>query len=409
MLGPSGIIPPMSETPEQPTVTERDAPWVQLRSAMYRTFIYQKMVKEASPGARAGDCVAVYDRNGELFGRGLYNPNSAITLRMLTFDATPIDESFWREALGRAVGLRRDVLRLDDVSDAYRLVHAEGDELSGLVVDRYRDILSISVYSHGMWRALDALLPPLHETAGTTHHVVQVDERVQKQEGFAAKVIRSDGAPSEVNVTEHGVRFKVRFDIGHKTGFFCDQRDNRRRLASMASGAEVLDLCCYGGGFGVYSMAIGNAKAATCVDLDEDAVALARKNANLNQLRVDTVQADAFTYMRQMQANGRTFGVVVLDPPKLIFGRNDTGEGRHKYADLNRLAAALVAPGGILLTCSCSGALAREDFLSIVTGAVRHAGRHGQVLDVTGAAPDHPVSPRCPESAYLKAAWLRLW
>jgi len=409
MPGPSGIIRPMPDTPKPPTVTEREAPWVQLRSAMYRTFIYQKMVKEASPGARPGDCVAVYDRHGELFGRGLYNPKSAITLRMLTFDATPIDESFWRTALGRAASLRRDVLRLDDVTDAYRLVHAEGDELSGLVVDRYGDTLSVSLYSHGMWRALDALLPGLHEAAGTKHHVVKVDERVQQQEGFAATGIRSDGAPTEVSVTEHGVRFKVRFDFGHKTGFFCDQRDNRRRLAKMASGAEVLDLCCNSGGFGVYAMSIGNAKSATCVDLDEDAVALARKNANLNQLRVDTVQADAFAYMRQMQANGRSYGVVVLDPPKLVFGRSDAGEGRNKYADLNRLAASLVAPGGILLTCSCSGALARDDFLSIVTGAVRHAGRHGQVLEVTGAAPDHPVSPRCPESAYLKAAWLRLW
>ena len=214
--------------------------------------------------------------------------------------------------------------------------------------------------------------------------------------------------PESVNITENGVRFRVDFGAGHKTGFFCDQRDNRRRLASLARDADLLDVCCYSGGFGIYARVLGGAKNVTCVDLDEAAVELARRNANLNQVRINTVHADAFTYMRQMQSNRNSYDVVTLDPPKLIFGRDDPGEGRNKYFDLNRLAASLVKPGGLLLSCSCSGALARDDFVSLVVGAARIAGRQGQILDITGAAPDHPVSPRCPESAYLKAVWLRL-
>lgn len=399
----------MTEPVSDTNLAERQSPWVTLRSAAYQTFIYQKMVKQASPDARPGDCVAVYDRHGSLFGHGLYNPRSAIAVRMLRFGEGALDEEFWRDAIGRAVALRRGRLNLDAATNAYRLVHAEGDDLSGLVVDRYGDVLAVEVFSLGMWRLRDQLLPLLHAAAGTRHHRVHVDERVQRQEGFSAEPVVSDGCPGSVNIAEHGVRFRVQFEGGHKTGFFCDQRENRRRLAELAGGGSVLDVCCYSGGFGIYAKVQGGAADVTCVDLDEAAVAMARVNANLNQVRVDTVQADAFTYMRQMQVNRRQYDVLVLDPPKLIFGRNDTDEGRRKYADLNRLAASLVAPGGLLLTCSCSGAMGRDEFVSLVTASVRQAGRSVQILAVTGAGMDHPVSPRCPESSYLKAVWVRVF
>jgi 23S rRNA (cytosine1962-C5)-methyltransferase len=385
-----------------------EQPWVRLRSAAFAAFIFKRMIGEVSPDARPGDCVAVYDKHGALFGHGLYNPRSLITLRMLNFDQTPIDRAFWRQAIDRAASLRTKVLRLNDVTDAYRLIHAEGDDLSGLVVDRYADTLSVEIFSLGIWRQIHELLPILHECAGTRQHLVRFDERSQSQEGIDASAIHSPAMPDAVNITENGVRFRVEFGAGHKTGFFCDQRDNRRRLAGLASDADLLDACCYSGGFGITAKVLGGAKDVTCVDLDEKAVEMARRNANLNQTRINAVHSDAFGYMRQMQTNGTSYDVVVLDPPKLIFGRNDLGEGRGKYFDLNRLAASLVKPGGLLLTCSCSGALGRDEFVSLAVGAARQAGRQSQILDVTGAAPDHPVSPRCPESAYLKAAWLRL-
>ena len=392
------------QTPER----VRHSPWVRLRSAAYQTFIYRKMVGDVSPDVKPGDCVTVYDKRGELFGHALYNPRSQIALRMLNFGPDPIDAAYWRGALDRAISLRRNILRLDEPTGAYRVVHAEGDDLSGLIVDRYADVLSIEIFSLGMWRNIGPLLADLHELTGTRHHRVQVDEQVQQQEDFRADIVESDGLPPSVNIVENGVRFRVRFDVGHKTGFFCDQRDNRRRLAGWVRDADVLDLCCYSGGFGLYAKVVGGARAVTCVDLDEEAAEMAQRNAHLNQVRLDVVQSDAFTYMRQMHTNARQYDAVVLDPPKLIFGRGESDEGRHKYADLNRLAAGLVRPGGLLLTCSCSGALGRDDFVGLVLNAVRHAGRQAQILDVTGAAPDHPVSPRCPESAYLKAAWLRV-
>ncbi len=396
----------MTEPADDTNRAERSSPWVALRSAAYQTFLYQKMVGRASPDARPGDCVAVYDRRGSLFGHGLYNPRSAIAVRMLRFGEGVLDEAFWQDAIGRAAALRRGRLGLDAVTNAYRLVHAEGDDLSGLVADRYGDVLSVEVFSLGMWRMLDRLLPLLHEAGGTRHHRVHVDERVQRQEAFTADSVVSARCPESVNITEYGVRFRVQFEAGHKTGFFCDQRENRRRLAELTGGGRVLDMCCYSGGFGIYAKVLGGAAEVTCVDLDEAAVAMARTNANLNQVRLDTVQADAFAYMRQMQVNRRQYDVLALDPPKLIFGRNDTQEGRRKYADLNRLAAGLVAPGGLLLTCSCSGALGRDEFVSLVTASVRQAGRSAQILSVSGAGMDHPVSPRCAESSYLKAVWL---
>jgi len=198
-------------------------------------------------------------------------------------------------------------------------------------------------------------------------------------------------------------------DIGHKTGFFCDQRDNRLRFSRMVSGADVLDLCCFSGGFGIYAKALGGARSVKCIDLDEKAVLVAKQNANLNQAKVHVLQSDVFTYMRQMQTNQTQYDAVALDPPKLIFGKEQDESGLFKYRDLNRLACGLVKPGGVLLSCSCSGALSRDDFLDLVTAAARQARRRYQILDVTGASMDHPVHAYCPESAYLKAVWLRLF
>jgi len=398
----------MTQPTANATNVAADVPWVRLRSASSQTFIYERMVKEASPGAKAGDCVRVLDKHGAVVGHALYNPKSRIALRMLHWDDSSIDAAYWRTVLSRAVQLRTRTLRLDTATNAYRLVHSEGDDLSGLIVDRYDDVLSIEVFSLGIWQRLDELIPLLHELAGTKHHRVEVDERVLKLERFTATPLYSPDLPRSVNITENGVRFRVEFTSGHKTGFFCDQRDNRVKLAALAGGASVLDVCSYTGGFGIYAKVRGGANEVTCVDLDEAAIEVARRNANLNQARVSTVHADGFAYLRQMHSNGRRFGVVVLDPPKLVFGRTDEGDGRRKYHDLNRLAALVVEPGGVLLTCSCSGAVERDEFARIAIGAVRQTGRSCRILDYSGAGPDHPVSPRCAESAYLKALWLHL-
>jgi 23S rRNA (cytosine1962-C5)-methyltransferase len=379
-------------------------------------------VDQVDPSARPGDLVAVRTPQGELLGHGLYNPRAEIAVRMLSFGSTAPGPDFWNTCFSRAVQLRRDVLRLDAVTDAFRVLHAEADGQSGLVVDRYGDVLSAEVFSLAMFQRSQAILARLSTLLGTTHTLVQVPAQSHGQEGFLAEPVRSPGLPEEVVINEFGTKFRVRFEEGHKTGFFCDQRDNRRRLADFCAGRTILDLCCYTGGFALQSKRLGNAAEVTAVDLDEKAIALARDNARLNQQKVNFVHADVFGYMRDMIANGRTFDVVVLDPPKLIRNRRELEEGTRTHLDLNRLAIQLVADGGLFLSCCCSGLLEEGEFLRVLHAAVRQAGRPAgrdvdahsnprhrlQILAKTGAAPDHPVAADCLETEYLKAVWMRV-
>jgi 23S rRNA (cytosine1962-C5)-methyltransferase len=335
------------------------------------------------------------------------------------------DDAFWRERLTTAVKLRREVLRLDEVTDSYRVVHAEADGLSGLVVDKLGDVLSAEVFSLGMYQRAAAILDMLEPLCGTRHRLIRGGPATLAQEGFEGQPIASPELPSKVTISEHGVRFRVDFAQGHKTGFFCDQRDNRLHLASLCRDRTVLDLCCYTGGFAVYAKKLGGASEVVGVDLDEHPLQLAKENANLNQVRVKFAQADAFAYMRDMLRAGRKFDVVVLDPPKLIRSRAEYEEGRRKHFDLNRLAMQLVSPGGLMVSCTCAGLLAGDEFTRLIYSAARMAGpeispataergaRHAprmvQILAKTGAAADHPVAANCPETEYLSAVWMRLW
>ncbi len=396
--------------PDRPLEPPTELPTVAVRAAGNHPFLYRKMVIGPVGGTRPtdGDLVRVVDRDQLPLGFALWNARSQISLRLLARGVDPPGVEFWQRRLDRALALRRDVLRLDEVTNAYRVLHAEGDGLSGLVADRFDDVLSVEVFSLGMYQRIGPILGLLAERLGTRHFRVHVDEKIALAEDFSGRPVSSPKLPPRVTVQEHGVRFRVHFESGHKTGFFCDQRDNRRDLAGFCRDRAVLDACCYTGGFGLYALIRGQAREVTGVDLDEKALALARENANANQVRPTFVHADAFGYLRQMALNGRTFGVVVLDPPKLIPGRLDVAAGKRKYFDLNVLAMNVVEPGGVLLTCSCSGLLPPEEFLYLLRAAARKAGRSAQVLAVTGAASDHPVGLDALEGAYLKAVWLRM-
>lgn len=407
------------------------SPWVRLRSFTNHPLIYQRMIAEADPAARPGDVVNVYERGGAFFGRGLFNPRSQIALRMLAQGDVAIDDTFWRERLARAVALRTS-LRLHEVTGAWRVVHAEGDGLPGLIVERYADCLVFELFSLGMFQRVELFARLLGELLGPPYSLdrppqtdslasperpdpsakawrvaVRADERIEQIEGFRA----SDAALSidqPVTIREHGVRYRVDVAAGHKTGFFCDQRDNRRRFAVLCRDADVLDLCSYTGGFGLCAKVLGGAREVTSVDLDEAALEMAKKNANLNQVRVNHVHADAFTWLRQMIANKRQFDCVVCDPPKFAPTRDDVDDAERKYSDLNTLAMQVVRPGGVLLTCSCSGLVSMEKFTEIITGAARRVRQPVQLFDRTGAAADHPVMLGVPESEYLKALWCRM-
>jgi 23S rRNA (cytosine1962-C5)-methyltransferase len=388
-------------------------PWAQLKFITFQPAIFPRMLGAASPDARPGDLVAVYDKKGQRMGSGLFNPRAKIPLRVVSHSSEPVGEDYFESAIRRAVELRRGFFRLDESSDAYRLVNSDGDGLSGLTIDRYADTLLCEVFSLGIAQRLPRWLPLLHELAGTRFARVQVDHDLGSLEGIKPSTFNETNAaaPQLVKIREHGVRYEVDFAQGHKTGFFCDQRDNRRRIAGFAKDARVLDLCCYTGGFSLCAKVLGGAADVTSVDLDEVSLAQARRNANLNQVRLNLVHADAFAYTRQMGLNGEKWDVVVLDPPKFIFTREAAGswEGRQKYEDLNQLSIGLVKPGGIFVTCSCSGLLSLEDFEQHVIKAAHRLGRRLQFLDRTGPGPDHPVYSNCLESRYLKVIWARVY
>ncbi len=379
-------------------------PWVRLRSAGSGHQLYKRMLGEVDSKARGGDLVAVYDRSDAPYGIALYNPHSLIALRLLTRGVGTFDaDAFFAERVAAAADFRRGVLGLDAVSDAYRLVHDNGDGLPGLVIDRYGDCVVLEFYSLGMFRQAARLERALKAHYPNARFFHRASPHTQSHEGFELKPNLGTGT----RVKENGVTFLVDPSGGHKTGFFCDQRDNRLAITPFARGRKMLDVCSYTGGFALYAKKHG-AEEVTAVELDPDAVELLKKNANANQLRVDAVCADAFPYMRQAAQNGKRYGLVVLDPYKLIATPDGYHLGRQKYIDLNRLGLSLVEPGGILVTCSCSGMLTWPDFMQFVRTAAGSAGRRLQIFRKSGAGADHPFAVDHPEGEYLKVLWCRV-
>jgi 23S rRNA (cytosine1962-C5)-methyltransferase len=393
----------------EPAVSNVSLPQVRLkierRSA--HPWVFQKMVERPSDRVPNGAVVDVLDKGGQWVGRGLYNWHSRITLRMLTADPNePIDEAFFAHRIGRAVSLRREVLKLDDVTDAYRLVHSEADGLSGLIVDRFADTLVIEFFSSGMFRQRGPIQAALlaHFPGANVYYFAE--EHVGKQESFDC---RPPVPPPPFVITEHGLKFRVAPGSKHKTGFFVDQRENRKRLAGLVGGGKrVLDLCCNSGGFGVYAKAMGGAGEVIGVDLDETVIELAKQNAKLNRAEVRFIQADLFTWLRDVLPNGERFDAVVLDPAKMTRDRDDVMGALKKYLDMNKLALMAVKPGGVFLTCSCTGLVSETDFVEMLRRAAFQAGREVQIFHIGGAAPDHPFFVHVPEGRYLKAIFARV-
>lgn len=386
-------------------------PWVQIKYFTFHPNCFPNMI--GARDAAAGDVVTVMDRDGNPFGHGFYNPGARVPLRVFHHGAEPLAVDHLEGMLASAVKLRTEMLRLPETTDAFRAVHSDADGVPGLMVDKFADVLSVEVNTLAAWQRIESWLPLLHGKLGTRRTVLSFDDRAAEAEGVPQRSIdemrlRLSSEVPGVRIQENGVRFHVNFESGHKTGFFCDQRDNRARFARWARGMKVLDVCCYTGGFAVSAKA-GGAGDVTGVDLDEKAIEVAKRNANLNIQRVSFVHADAFTWMRQMQRNGETWEAVVLDPPKLIHSREGFEEGRARYHDLNKLALSLVTRGGLFATFSCSGLMPVDEFEGMVIGLAHRNGRKLQILDRSGAGPDHPVMSHCPESRYLKALWARVW
>ncbi len=388
-------------------------PWVQLKYFTYNPAVFPRMLGASSPDAVKGGLINVYDKNGELFGGGFWNPQSRTPLRMLRHGNEILSEKDLEDALRRAVTWRREDCRLDEYTNAYRVVHGDSDGIGGLIVDRYNDVLSLEVTTLGVWQRLPRWLPLLHAWCGTRRHVVTVDEGIARMEGIDTTQLPASEPVRRVRIVEHGTHYEVDFAEGHKTGFFCDQRENRLKLSRLVQGKSMLDLCCYSGGFSIMAKRFGGAESVTAVDLDEKAIAMAKRNANINAehgpLRIDFVHADAFVYARQMVRNGKQFDVVLLDPPKFVLGRDEAKEeGLKKYHDLNMLGLQCVKRGGIFVTCSCSGLVSPAEFEKTVIKAAQRLGRRLQIMEMTGPGWDHPFLSTYPEGRYLKVIWARV-
>jgi 23S rRNA (cytosine1962-C5)-methyltransferase len=380
---------------------------VRLKNAWRSThpWIFQKLVEKPAVRPKPGAVVEIVGVDGVWIGRGFYNGHSRIALRILETDPdAPIDAGWFARKIAAAVSLRRDVLKLDAVSDAWRVVHAEGDGLSGLVVDRYGDLLVVEYFSAGMFRHREWIYAALREQFPGCRFHAFADEHVQKQESFD---FRGSEPAAPAIITEHGIRFRADPAGAHKTGFFADQRDNREWLSRQCAGRRVLDLCCNTGGFGVYAAARG-AVEVVGIDIDEDVLEIAKGNAKLNGAHVKFVQADLFPYLRDAAARGDAYDVVILDPAKLTRDREQVIPALKKYLDMNKLALGVVKPGGLFATFSCTGLVSEEQFLDMLRRAAFYAGRTVQVLKVSGAGADHPWLAQVPESRYLKAAFCRV-
>ncbi|NYE29943.1 23S rRNA (cytosine1962-C5)-methyltransferase [Rhodanobacter sp. K2T2] len=398
---------PAESTPSPTAAAAATLPVIRLKSDRNPGHPWVWSAQLYKPEARLppGTVVEVHDAKGRFVGRGFWNGHARIALRLLSNDeAEAIDAQWIAKRIDSAVQLRRELLQIDHVSDAWRVVHSEGDGLSGLIVDRYADILVIEYFAAGMWRFREAIHAALLTHFPGARLYWFAESHVQKQESFDC---RSGDVPEAVQVHEHELRFHAAPGCGHKTGFFADQRDNRRRFAELARGKRVLDLCCNAGGFAVHAMAAG-ALTATGVDLDAGILEIARANAAANNVTVNFEQADIFDWVRAAVARGEQFDAVILDPAKLTRDRSKVFEALKKYFAMNRMALDAIAPGGILLTCSCTGLVSEADFLEMLRRVALNAGREIQILDVRGAGADHPFRTDVPEGRYLKAVFCKV-
>lgn len=352
-----------------------------------------------------GDEVELFSDRGQWVARGLYNSQSRIRVRLYSWNEhEPLDETFWRRKLEAAIRWRSRLFP-EQPEAAARLVYSESDGLSGLIVDRYGDYLSLQVNSLAMSRRLDVLVRSLAELTNPRGIVVRADREMLRLErlSLAEELAWGEAPDGPVFIVEHGVRYGVDLRAGQKTGFFLDQRDNRRAAAAYFRGRQVLDLFCYSGGFALCAVAMGGASECLGVDSSPKAIALAKANAELNGLpNVHFEAGDGFKVLEGFAAEGRRFGGIVLDPPKFARKRQAVDEALRAYHHLNRLAVELLEEDGVLVTCSCSGHVTREDFLHMLAEVARRTGRDIQVLEQRGAAADHPVSATCLESEYLK-------
>lgn len=374
-------------------------------------WVFSGAIASVSGSPEDGDQVEVVTSRAEFVARGLYNSRSQIRARLYSWSPEELDDAFFAARIADSIRLRTDVLGLGDPEGAARVIFSEGDGLSGLTVDRYAGYLCVQFTSLALDRRKEAILDTLESALSPKGIVLRTEKGILEQEGLALRDGPVRGSPPDepIEIVDGGLRFSVDLRTGQKTGFYLDQRENRRRAALHAKGRTVADVCCYTGGFSV-ALATAGAESVIGVDSSEPALALARTNAERNGVggTCDFHRSDAFKWLESQIAEGKRYGMIVLDPPRFARTRKGVHQAVQAYERLNTLALACLEPDGILVTCSCSGRVSMEEFAGAVGRAAARANRAVQILETRGQAPDHPVAATCLESSYLKCLITRV-
>jgi 23S rRNA (cytosine1962-C5)-methyltransferase len=374
-------------------------------------WIFSGAIQHVDGEPVSGATVDLLSSNQQFLARASYSPNSQIRARVWTFEDKPVDKELFRERIRSAIRSRETwmprqagAVKLD--TDSFRLIYAESDGIPGLIVDRYGDVLVFQSLTAGSEFWKETLADLLLEETGLSTIYERSDADVRELEGLGPKVglIRGNLASFTFPITEHGLKFNVNLQSGHKTGFYLDQRQNRMRVRELAEDREVLDGFCYTGGFTVNALA-GGAKLVLSIDSSADALALAKENIALNDLPVEKtnfIEGDIFQLLRKFRDEKRSFDMIILDPPKFAPTAAQAERAARGYKDINLLAFKLLRPGGTLVTFSCSGGIDAGLFQKIIAGAALDAGVDAQIVEHLSQNIDHPVSLYFPEGAYLK-------
>ncbi len=370
-------------------------------------WIFDTSVARLAGHARPGDTVIVADAHGKPLAKAAFSPQSKIRARVWSFDPdAPIDHAFFKRRIAQAV-LRRAALPELSGQQGLRLIHAESDGLPGVIADRYGDTVVLQLTSAGAEKRRDAIIAGLVQATGCARLYERSDSEVRGLEGLEpATGWRFGQAPAvEIVIEEHGIRMAVDIMAGHKTGFYLDQRENRRLLAELAHGKRVLNCFCYTGGFSLQALA-GGATQVLSIDSSQPALERAAANLALNPgldaARAQWRCANVFDELRKLKSAGETFDLIVLDPPKFAPSAAHAERAARAYKDINLLGCKLLAPGGLLMTYSCSGGIGVELFQKIVAAAALDAGRTARIVKRLQGAADHPIDLAFPEGEYLK-------
>lgn len=373
-------------------------------------WIFSGALQQPPHWIEPGGLVDVKSSTGKFVARGYYNPRTDIAIRILTRAAEEeIGEAFFQRRVTEAVALRQ--VFAPDVTNAFRLINAEGDGLPGLVVDRYAEVLVAQIHTLGMERLRPQLIEALMDCTGTHGILLRNDGQARQREGMELEepAVVAGAVPTQVTIRENNVLFTVDPWEGQKTGFFLDQRDKREALRKYARNARVLNCFSYTGGFSVYA-ALNNSQVVS-VDISAPAIEAAHQHFVLNGLDPSQHEfhiANVFDFLEVARQEGRQFDVVVLDPPAFAKAQSARNQALNAYRRLNLLGMQVLRPGGILLTCSCSGAVGMDDLLGVLAQGSQRLGRSVQLLEMFTHGVDHPIHLAMPETSYLKAVFCRV-